>query len=127
MTSTTKILLIGGGAALVGGILYRQGINNLQFSIDNYLPGPDGTLQVRLRVFNPNRFFGYPVPRVFVVAYDSHQNMIGTIVNNQMQWINANGTSFIYGTVTPQWQNLVSIISCVGALFQIVTLFLDSN
>lgn len=111
MTTTNKILLGSAAALGVGAFFYRSGINHLQFGIDGYVPGPDGSIQMRIKVTNPSALFGYPVPEMFVVVYDSSDNIVGTILNKQLQWISSNGTSYIYGTVQPNYQNLVSIIT----------------
>jgi len=111
MKTGHKLLLAGAAAAGVGAYFYRQGINHLQFSVDGYVPGPDTGILMRIKVVNPSAVFGYPVPEMFVVVYDSNDNIVGTILNKQLQWIAANRVSYIYGTVQPNYQNLVNIIT----------------
>jgi hypothetical protein len=120
MKTTTKQLLFAGAAAAGAGFyFYRDGINKLQFSLDGYVPGPDGTIQMRIRVTNPSLFFGYPVPRMLVNAFNSEGSFAGSIINHQMQWIPANAVSYIYGIVRPDYANLATVIANVingGAL-----------
>jgi hypothetical protein len=113
MTTGKKLLIGAGVAAGAGFLFYRLGINDLQFSIDGYVPGPNGSIQMRIKVTNPSRLFGYPVPQMLVNAFDSSGSFVGTIINQQLQWIAAGTTSYIYGTVQPNYQNLVSIIMSV--------------
>lgn len=112
MTATKKIIvasLIGG--VVVGGYAYRKGIDRLIFSLDGFESAPDGVnLMVRLRVWNPNRFFSYPVPRLIVNAFDNTGSFLGTIINQQWQSIPAGRESFIYGIVQPSWEGLVNLI-----------------
>lgn len=108
---TEAIIATGVVGVGITAFFYRNGINHLQFGIDGYVPGPDGSIQMRIKVTNPSALFGYPVPEMFVVVYDSNDNIVGTILNKQLQWISSNGISYIYGTVQPNYQNLVSIIT----------------
>lgn len=112
MKTSTKILLGGLVAGGVGLVAYRRGVDKLQISIDGFGtdPGNLGTMWVRLKVVNPNRFFAYPVPRLLVNAFDSSGSFIGTILNEQLQKIPANSVSFVYGTITPNYNTLVGII-----------------
>lgn len=111
MSTTSKILL--GGAVLlgIGAYAYRRGIDNLQFSIAGYQPGSNGQLLMKIQVTNPNQFFGYPVPRMLVNAFDSSGSFIGTVINDQLQYIPARSVSYIFGVVSPNYANFFSIIS----------------
>jgi hypothetical protein len=114
MKTGTKQLLFAGAAAVgVGAYFYRDGINHLQFGIDGYTTAPDGTMQMRIRVVNPSKVFGYPVPKMIVNAFDNSGSFAGTVINHQLQYIPANGVSYIYGTVMPNYQNLAQIIANV--------------
>lgn len=120
MKTSTKLLLAGGATLAVGAYAYRMGVNNVQFSLDGYQPAPNGAgLLMRIKATNTNKFFGYPVPRMLVNVFDSNSNFLGTAINNQLQYIPANGTSFIYAVVQPNYANLVSAITSIittGAL-----------
>lgn len=109
-TRTLALLVIGlGGAATVGGLLYRRGIDDLVFNVDGFQFAKDGTLQMRIRVTNPSRFFGYPVPQFNLTAFDSMGTNVGTIVNNVVQYVAPGGDSFIYGTASPNYANIASV------------------
>lgn len=112
MKTGTKIfwgVVIGGG--IIGGIAYRRGIDDLVFSLDGFETAPDGVnLMVRIRVWNPSRFFSYPVPRLIVNAFDSGGSFLGTILNTQWQSIPAGRESFIFGIVQPSIEGLVNLI-----------------
>lgn len=111
MKTSTKILLAGGATLAVGAYAYRMGVNHVQFSLDGYQPAPDGAgLLMRIKATNPNKFFGYPVPQALINVFDNNSNFLGTAINNQLQYIPANSTSFIYAVVQPNYQNLVSVI-----------------
>lgn len=111
MKTGTVLLLGATGALIVGGIAYKRGIDKLRFDLDGFQFAPGGSgLLIRLRVTNPNRFWGYPVPRMKVNAYDSAGNFIGTIINNQLQYIPANAHSYIYGIVSPDFASLIGVI-----------------
>ena len=112
MKTSTKILLGVAAAGAVGAYAYRAGINHVQFSLDGYQLAPDGAgLLMRIKATNPNKFFGYPVPQALINVFDNNSNFLGTAINNQLQYIPANGTSFIYAVVQPNYQNLVSVIT----------------
>lgn len=111
MKTSTKLLLAGGATLAVGAYAYRMGVNHVQFSLDGYQPAPDGAgLLMRIKATNPNKFFGYPVPQALINVFDNNSNFLGTAINNQLQYIPANSTSFIYAVVQPNYQNLVSVI-----------------
>lgn len=111
MKTNTKLLLAGGATLAVGAYAYRMGVNHVQFSLDGYQPAPDGAgLLMRIKATNPNKFFGYPVPQALINVFDNNSNFLGTAINNQLQYIPANSTSFIYAVVQPNYQNLVSVI-----------------
>jgi hypothetical protein len=109
---TSTLLWVGGGFALVGlGISYRDGINKLKIDVDGFENPSDDTFVVRLKITNPNRFYGYPVPRMTVNAYDNTGALIGVITNDQLQYISANQVSYIYGTVAPDYTALATVIT----------------
>lgn len=113
MTTTGKIftvsLFVGVG---VGAYAYRRGIDDVVFGLDGFEIAPDGNLVVRLRVMNPT-VFTYPVPRLIVNAFDDTGSFIGTIINNQFQFIPGQAISFVRGIVAPSWNNLASLISSI--------------
>jgi hypothetical protein len=112
MKTGTKILLGVAAAGAIGAYAYRSGVNNVQFSLDGYQLAPDGAgLLMRIKATNPNKFFGYPVPQALINVFDNNSNFLGTAINNQLQYIPANSTSFIYAVVQPNYQNLVSVIT----------------
>jgi len=111
MNTTTKILLGAAAATGAGIYLYRKGIDALQFSIDGYQADNAGHILMRLQVVNPNKFFGYPVPRMLVNVFDGSGSFVGTVQNDQLQYIPANTTSYIYGIVKPNYGNFLSIIA----------------
>ena len=120
MKTTTKLLLAGGATIAVGAYAYRMGVNHVQFSLDGYQLAPDGAgLLMRIKATNPNKFFGYPVPQALIHVFDNNSNFLVTAINQQLQYIPANTTSFIYAVVQPNYQNLISIVTGIitsGAL-----------
>lgn len=111
MTTGTKVFLGVATVGVITGIAYKNGVDKLQFAIDGFEFLPNGSLVVRILVINPNRFFGYPVPRMIVNAFDDDNNFIGTIINNQLQYIPAYAQSYIYGFVSPDYGSLLSLLT----------------
>lgn len=111
MNTATKILLGATATAAVTAYAYRRGIDALQFSVDGYQADNSGHILMRLRVVNPNKFFGYPVPRMLVNVFDGSGSFVGTVQNEQLQYIPANTASFVYGIVKPNYGNFLSIVA----------------
>lgn len=110
MKTSTKIILGAAGAGLIGFFAYKNGVKNLHISLNGIEAGEGNKIRVRLKVVNENRFFGYPVPRLLVNAFGSDGTFVGTILNNEPQYIPANGVSYVYGEVSPNYGNLISLI-----------------
>jgi len=110
MKTSSKILLGAAGAGLIGFFAYKNGIRNLHITLNGIESAEGGRIRVRLKVDNQNRFFPYPVPRLLVNAFGSDGGFIGTILNNQPQFIPANGVSYIYGEIAPNYTTLVTLI-----------------
>lgn len=112
MKTSTKIVLGGIAAVGVGAVLYRRGIDNIRFDIDGFSLADNLTdILIRIRATNPNRFFGYPVPQMFVVVFDKQGNQLGTIITDRLQYIQANGVSFLYGIIKPTWGGLANVLT----------------
>ncbi len=118
---TGKLILVAAGTAAVGSLLYYRGAKNLVFDIDGFEFAKDGTLNMRIKCTNPNRFFGYPVPQFMANVFDSNSNLIGTVTNRQLQYIAANTTSYIYGTVNPDYANLIGVATQIALTQNIPT------
>jgi len=102
--------ILGGVGLYLGFESYKNGINDLVIALDGFEQPGDGSIQVRLKITNPSRFFGYPVPKMVVNAYDASGTFLGTITNTQPQYIPANQVSYIYGVISPNLNDLITTI-----------------
>ena len=104
-------VVIGLGVASVLGYTYYEGAKKLSFSVAGFQVNPDGTYSLQIAINNPNTFYMYPVPPCTLNAYDTSGNLIGQVVSTVTQWVSANGTTNITGTVTPNIGNLVTTLA----------------
>lgn len=127
MNTATKIFFWSAGLLGAGAFFYYRAANEVQFSIDGVQLDATGTkAQLRIKATNPSKIFGFPVPQMVVNIFDNANTFIGTVTNNQLQWIPSNATSFIYGDIEPQLQGLIGLVTSVintgslptGVIFQ---------
>lgn len=123
-TSTAIIAALGIGAG-VTAYTYYKGAYNLKFEF-NSLALQGNQVMIQLRVINPSAVFTYPVPRLFLNAYDKAGNYFGVIYSSQMQWITP-GMGFITAYSVPNLQAIAQGLASVIVPGATLELFLKGH
>jgi len=112
VNKVTVALLLGGMTVLAAGAYaYTNNINALRFGLVDIRVTEKGNIGVVIAVSNPSEIFGYPVPELHLNVFDQGGNFLGHLINDQLQWIAAGGTSFVYAWVQPNYMQLATVIS----------------
>lgn len=109
--STVAIILGAAATVALTGYSYYNNVYNLRFALADIRISKSGDVGIMIAVHNPALFFGYPVPELYLRVYDKAGKFLGTLSNEQMQWIAAGGTSFIYAWVEPNYVQLISLVN----------------
>jgi len=112
MKTGTGLLLGIVGATVIGGYSYRSGVDKLQFSVAGIIPGAQ-QIGIKINVFNPSGLWRYPVPQLVVNVISDEGIYLGTLYNNQLQWIRANGYSTLTAWVIPEYASLINLLAAL--------------
>lgn len=110
MKKSTALILGVVGATVVGTYSYKSGVDKLQYSIAGII-GNAQKIGIKVNVFNPSAVWRYPVPQLVINVLSEQGNYLGTLYNNQLQWIAANGTSTLIAWVVPDYVSLINLLS----------------
>lgn len=91
------------------GVQYWRGIDDIKLQFSGWKIS-QGQIGVRIEVFNPHRFFAYPIPSLFLNVFDKNSNYLGSLRSDNLQWISRNGRSYLYAWVLPNYTSLIAFL-----------------
>lgn len=112
MKPATALALATGGTLLATGIAFKNGIDKLQYSLQD-IQVRDGKPVIIIAVNNTNRFFSYPVPQLFLNVFNDSGTYLGSLSSSELQWIEKNSTSYLAATLLPNYETLGAFLSSI--------------